>query len=85
MTPNLIPFDMANLLDCEEAIEEYLMQVMIDGDSAELARARLHIDRARARNAVISPVAVSSAPTLPACHPEPAAPQCRRNPPDFKC
>jgi hypothetical protein len=51
MTPNLIPFDMANLLDCEEAIEEYLMQVMTDGDSAELARARLHIDRARARSA----------------------------------
>ncbi|MBH3410269.1 hypothetical protein [Pseudomonas putida] len=77
MTPNLIPFDMANLLDCEEAIEQYLMQVMKDGNSAELARARLHIDRARTRNAVINRATVSSAPTLPACHPEPAAAQGR--------
>ncbi|WP_371263094.1 hypothetical protein [Pseudomonas sp. NBRC 111124] len=84
MKPKLNPFDMANLLDCEEAIEEYLMQVTNDGNSAELARARLHVDRARARSAVINAAAISSAPARTACHPEPTAPQWRRKaPPDY--
>jgi probable addiction module antidote protein len=43
----LISFDMANYLDSDEAIAEYLTQVLADGDSAELVRALGHVARAR--------------------------------------
>lgn len=47
MNEKLIPFDMAILLDSEEAISEYLSQVLIDGDTDEIIRALGHIARAR--------------------------------------
>ncbi|EKT4467030.1 putative addiction module antidote protein [Pseudomonas putida] len=47
MKERLIPFDMATLLDSDEAISEYLSQVLADGDSDEIIRALGHIARAR--------------------------------------
>ncbi|MDR6714060.1 putative addiction module antidote protein [Pseudomonas hunanensis] len=47
MNHELIPFDMSDLLDSEEAISEYLTQVFADGDSDEILRAIGHIARAR--------------------------------------
>nr|WP_314614643.1 addiction module antidote protein [uncultured Pseudomonas sp.] len=47
MNEKLIPFDMATLLDSEEAVSEYLSQVLIDGDTDEIIRALGHIARAR--------------------------------------
>jgi probable addiction module antidote protein len=47
MMEKLIPFDMANYLDSDEAVAEYLTQVLADGDSAELVRALGHVARAR--------------------------------------
>lgn len=41
------PFDMANYLDSEQEIAEYLRQVLEDGDPAELAAALGDIARAR--------------------------------------
>lgn len=46
------PFDMAALLDSDEAIAEYFSQVMADGDSDEVIRALGHITRARGMAAV---------------------------------
>jgi probable addiction module antidote protein len=40
-------FDMADYLDDDEAIAEYLTQVMSDGDDSELAAALGHIAKAR--------------------------------------
>jgi len=39
-------FDITCYLDSEEAIAEYLSQVLEDGDSAELIRALSHIAKA---------------------------------------
>lgn len=47
MALKLIPFDMAELLDSEAAITEYLRQVFEDGDSDEIVRALGHVARAR--------------------------------------
>ncbi|MFJ4065101.1 addiction module antidote protein [Pseudomonas sp. NPDC089996] len=47
MKEELIPFDMAALLDSDEAISEYLTQVLSDGDTAEIIRALGHIARAK--------------------------------------
>lgn len=47
MKDELIPFDMAALLDSDEAISEYLSQVLSDGDTAEVIRALGHIARAK--------------------------------------
>lgn len=47
MSEKLIPFDMMTLLDSDEAISEYLSQVLEDGDSDELIRALGYIARAR--------------------------------------
>ena len=41
------PFDMANYLDDDEAVAEYLRQVLADGDPAELGAALGDIARAR--------------------------------------
>ena len=49
MAPKLIPFDMADYLDTEERIAEYLAQVRADGDEAELRRALDHVARARVK------------------------------------
>ncbi|MGF6392818.1 addiction module antidote protein [Pseudomonas plecoglossicida] len=47
MNEKLIPFDMVTLLDSDEAISEYLSQVLVDGDTDEIIRALGHIARAR--------------------------------------
>lgn len=47
MTEKLIPFDLTDLLDSDEAIAEYLSQVLADGDTGELLRALGYIAKAR--------------------------------------
>lgn len=47
MSNKLIPFDMADYLDSEEAIAEYLTQVLTDGDPDEHQRALVHVAKAR--------------------------------------
>ncbi|MCL2635719.1 MAG: putative addiction module antidote protein [Betaproteobacteria bacterium] len=47
MSIKTIPFDLAQCLDNEEVIQEYLSQVLEDGDSAEIIRAIGAIARAR--------------------------------------
>lgn len=47
MTDTLIPFDMAALLDTDEAVSEYLSQVLAEGDNAEFLRAIGHVAKAR--------------------------------------
>ena len=43
----LIPFDITEYLDSEEAIVEYLSRVLQDGDNEELLRAIGHIAKAK--------------------------------------
>ena len=43
----LIPFDIATILDSDEAIAEYLSQVIEDGDNEEFIRALGNIAKAR--------------------------------------
>ena len=47
MVEKLLPFDMARYLDSEEAIAEYLTQVLADGDPDELLSAIGHIAKAK--------------------------------------
>ncbi|WP_223523235.1 addiction module antidote protein [Pseudomonas sp. BF-RE-24] len=47
MSQHLTPFDMAALLDSDEAISEYLSQVLADGDSEEFLRAIGYVAKAR--------------------------------------
>jgi len=47
MTEKLLSFDLADLLDSDEAIAEYLTQVLADGDTSELLRALGYIAKAR--------------------------------------
>ena len=47
MPATLIPFDMASLLDTDEAVSEYLSQVLAEGDTDELIRAVGHVAKAR--------------------------------------
>lgn len=47
MKKQLIPFDMADYLDSDEAIAEYLSQVLADGDQDELLEALGHIAKAK--------------------------------------
>ena len=47
MTPVITDFDLTALLDSEEAISEYLSQVLAEGDSDELIRAIGHVAKAR--------------------------------------
>ena len=47
MTEKLVPFDMVKLLDSNEAITEYLTQVLEDGDKSELMRALGYIAKAK--------------------------------------
>lgn len=47
MTQAIIEFDLASILDSDEAIGEYLSQVLADGDSDELLRAIGYIAKAR--------------------------------------
>lgn len=47
MTDKLIPFDIADYLDSEKAIAEYLSQVQAGGDSDELQCAIFYVAKAR--------------------------------------
>jgi probable addiction module antidote protein len=47
MSQTLTNFDMVALLDSDEAISEYLSQVLADGDSEEFLRAIGYVLRAR--------------------------------------
>ncbi|MDD2711333.1 MAG: putative addiction module antidote protein [Simplicispira sp.] len=47
MAEKLVPFDMARYLGSEEAIAEYLTQVLADGDPDELLSAIGHIAKAK--------------------------------------
>jgi probable addiction module antidote protein len=47
MNEELLPFDMVSLLDSDEAIKEYLFQVLNDGDSKELMRALGYVAKAK--------------------------------------
>lgn len=47
MTQTLTTFDMAQLLDSDEAIGEYLSQVLADGDNEEFLRAIGYVAKAR--------------------------------------
>lgn len=47
MKPVITEFDLAALLDSEEAISEYLSQVLAEGDTDELIRAVGHVAKAR--------------------------------------
>lgn len=48
LTINSLPvFDMADYLDSDAAVAEYLSQVLTDGDDGELASALGHIAKAR--------------------------------------
>ena len=47
MAEKLLPFDMARYLGSDEAIAEYLTQVLADGDSDELLSAIGHIAKAK--------------------------------------
>lgn len=47
MKQTLTTFDMAELLDSDEAISEYLSQVLADGDNQEFLRAIGYVAKAR--------------------------------------
>ncbi|UZE22043.1 putative addiction module antidote protein [Pseudomonas sp. B21-056] len=47
MSQTLIAFDLATLLDSDEAISEYLSQVLADGDNEEFLRAIGYVAKAR--------------------------------------
>ncbi|WP_085586734.1 MULTISPECIES: addiction module antidote protein [unclassified Pseudomonas] len=47
MSQALTVFDMASLLNSDEAISEYLSQVLADGDNEEFLRAIGHVVKAR--------------------------------------
>lgn len=47
MTEQLLSFDLAATLDSDEAISEYLTQVLDDGDTDELIRALGYIAKAK--------------------------------------
>ncbi|MGY2044739.1 addiction module antidote protein [Pseudomonas pergaminensis] len=47
MKQTLTTFDMTELLDSDEAISEYLSQVLADGDNQELLRAIGYVAKAR--------------------------------------
>lgn len=47
MTEQLLPFDLVAMLDSDEAISEYLTQVLDDGDTDELIRALGYIAKSK--------------------------------------
>jgi probable addiction module antidote protein len=47
MNEKLLPFDMVNMLNSDEAMSEYLSQVLEDGDSDELIRALGYMAKAK--------------------------------------
>jgi probable addiction module antidote protein len=55
MSEELVPFDMVALLDSDEAIKEYLFQVLHDGDSKELMRALGYVAKAKGMMLITAP------------------------------
>jgi probable addiction module antidote protein len=49
MAEKLVPFDVSRYLGSEEAIAEYLSQILADGDTEELIAALAHVAQTRAR------------------------------------
>lgn len=47
MNQKFVPFDIADELDSDDAVAEYLRQVFADGDSDEIIRALGHVARSR--------------------------------------
>jgi probable addiction module antidote protein len=52
MSKKLTPFDVASFLDTDEAVGEYLTQVLADGDSDEFVRAIGYVAKARGMSAI---------------------------------
>lgn len=52
MSQKLIPFDVASFLDTDEAVGEYLTQVLADGDSDEFVRAIGYVAKARGMSSI---------------------------------
>jgi probable addiction module antidote protein len=52
MSKKLIPFDVGSFLDTDEAVGEYLTQVLADGDSDEFVRAIGYVAKARGMSAI---------------------------------
>jgi probable addiction module antidote protein len=55
MSEKLVAFDMVALLDSDEAIKEYLFQVLSDGDSKELMRALGYVAKAKGMMLIATP------------------------------
>ena len=55
MTEELVSFDMVALLDSDEAIKEYLFQVLNDGDNKELMRALGYVAKAKGMMLIAAP------------------------------
>jgi probable addiction module antidote protein len=47
MSTELLPFDLSAILDSDEAVAEYVRQVLEDGDTDEMLRAVGHVAKAR--------------------------------------
>lgn len=62
MSEELVPFDMVALLDSDEAIKEYLFQVLNDGDSKELMRALGYVAKAKGMMLIASPTQNTKTP-----------------------
>ena len=54
-------FDMSDYLDCDEAIAEYITQVLADGDTKEFLRAISYIARAKGMTEVSKETGLSRA------------------------
>lgn len=63
MSDTLMPFDMAAILDSDEAINEYVAQVWAEGDTNELIRAVGNVAKARG----MAQIAKDSGLAGPAC------------------
>ncbi len=55
MTEELLPFDMVAMLDSDEAIKEYLYQVLNEGDGKELIRALGYVAKAKGMTLIANP------------------------------
>lgn len=55
MTEELLPFDMVAMLDSDEAIKEYLYQVLNEGDGKELIRALGYVAKAKGMTLIVNP------------------------------
>lgn len=55
MTEELLPFDMVAMLDSDEAIKEYLYQVLNEGDGKELIRALGYVAKAKGMILTVNP------------------------------